>query len=63
MDETLMGREQPVDEQGIETLKQGIEFRLFELCGLLEPHEAIGYVLSLAERMQRELNDEAGPFE
>jgi len=53
----MMGREQPVDEQGIETLKEGIEFRLFELCQLLEPHECIAYVIGLAERMQRELDE------
>jgi len=57
MAESRLAREQPIDEQGIETLKQGIEFRLLELCQLVEPEEAIAYVIGLAERMQRELDE------
>ena len=50
-----MGREQPVDEQGIETLKEGIELRLMELGHLLGPEETVTYVARILDRMHEEL--------
>jgi len=57
MDETLMGREQPVDEQGTETLKSGIELRLAELGSLLGAEETVIYVESILRRMCEELEE------
>ena len=55
MDETLMGRSQPIEEQGIETLKEGIYLRLVKLGELLGPEETAIYVRQITDAMEREL--------
>jgi len=52
----MMGRTQPVDEQGVETLKEGIEVRLMELAALLGPEETIHYVMRILDRMHEEMS-------
>jgi len=60
MDESMMGRTQPVDEQGVETLKEGIEVRLMELASLLGPEETLDYVNLIVARMEQEIDEERG---
>ena len=55
MDETLMGRSQPIEEQGIETLKEGIYLRLVKLGELLGPEDTAIYVRQITDAMEREL--------
>jgi len=57
MDENLISRTQPIDEQGIETLKQGIHLRLVELASLLGPEDTAIYVRGIANAMERELDE------
>ena len=57
MDESKLGRTTPIDEQGVEMLKEGIEVRLMELASLLGPEETLDYVTSIQIRMERELGE------
>jgi len=57
VDESRLAREIPIDEQGIETLKEGVEVRLMELASLLGPEETLAYVTSIQIRMERELGE------
>jgi hypothetical protein len=53
----MMGRLQPIEEQGIETLKEGIYLRLTKLGELLGPEDTAIYVRQIADAMERELSE------